>query len=86
MSASPLLLLRALWQQAKLSVTEVVECYGNKAVMVKNLMTLSGVVLGAEGSADPKHQSKSLLVWVQSGYLGGGVASNDPNHSDTRYL
>lgn len=34
----------------------------------------------------PKHQSKSLLVWVQSGYLGGGVASNDPNHSDTCYL
>lgn len=53
LSASPLLLLRASWQQAKLSVTEVVECYGNKAVMVKNLVTLSGVVLGPEGSADP---------------------------------
>lgn len=53
MSASPLLLLRAWWQQAKLSVIEVVEFYGDKSVMVKNLVTLSGVVLGAERSADP---------------------------------
>lgn len=32
---------------------EVVEFYGDKSVMVKNLVTLSGVVLGAERSADP---------------------------------